>query len=43
MKNGYGMVYLLYAIERKYPNAMYEWGGNVVNQGGKGVRSPVDF
>ncbi|MBU4361070.1 tyrosine-type recombinase/integrase [bacterium] len=25
LKNGYGSVYLPYAIERKYPNAKYEW------------------
>jgi len=25
LKNGFGIVYLPYAIERKYPNAKYEW------------------
>jgi hypothetical protein len=25
LKNGFGTVYLLYAIEKKYPNAKYEW------------------
>lgn len=28
--NGYGSVYLPYAIERKYPNAKYEWGWQYV-------------
>jgi len=26
LKNGYGTVYLPYAIERKYSNAKYDWG-----------------
>jgi integrase len=26
LKNGFGSVYLPYAIERKYPNSKYEWG-----------------
>jgi len=30
LKNGYGNVYLPYAIERKYPNAKYEWGWQYV-------------
>lgn len=30
LKNGFGSVYLPYAIERKYPNAKYEWGGQYV-------------
>ncbi|MDP8226425.1 MAG: integron integrase [Candidatus Celaenobacter polaris] len=29
-KNGYGSVYLPYAIERKYSNAKYEWGWQYV-------------
>ncbi|MBA7681002.1 Tyrosine recombinase XerD [subsurface metagenome] len=30
LKNGYGNVYLPYAIERKYPNAKYDWGWQYV-------------
>lgn len=30
LKDGYGSVYLPYAIERKYPNAKYEWGWQYV-------------
>lgn len=30
LKNGFGSVYLPYAIERKYPNANYEWGWQYV-------------
>ncbi len=30
LKNGFGSVYLLNAIERKYPNAKYEWGWQYV-------------
>lgn len=30
LKNGYGNVYLPYAIEKKYPNAKYEWGWQYV-------------
>jgi len=30
LKNGFGSVYLPYAIERKYPNAKYEWGWQYV-------------
>ncbi|MDD3807422.1 MAG: integron integrase [Candidatus Marinimicrobia bacterium] len=30
LKNGFGNVYLPYAIERKYPNAKYEWGWQYV-------------
>jgi integrase len=30
LKNGYGSVYLPYAIERKYPNVKYEWGWQYV-------------
>jgi len=29
-KNGFGSIYLPYAIERKYPNAKYEWGWQYV-------------
>jgi integrase len=30
LKNGFGTVYLPYAIERKYPNARSEWGWQYV-------------
>lgn len=30
LKNGYGSVYLPYALERKYPNAKYKWGWQYV-------------
>jgi len=30
LRNGYGSVYLPYAIERKYPNAKYEWAWQYV-------------
>ena len=30
LKDGFGTVYLPYAIERKYPNAKYEWGWQYV-------------
>jgi integron integrase len=30
LKAGYGSVYLPYALERKYPNAQYEWGWQYV-------------
>ena len=30
LKNGYGAVYLPYALERKYPNANREWGWQYV-------------
>lgn len=30
LKNGFGLVYLPYAIDRKYPNAKYEWGWQYV-------------
>lgn len=30
LKNGYGSVYLPYALERKYPNASREWGWQYV-------------
>ena len=30
LKNGYGTVYLPYAIERKYSNAKYDWGWQYV-------------
>ena len=30
LNNGYGSVYLPYAIERKYTNAKYEWGWQYV-------------
>jgi len=30
LKNGYGCVYLPYALERKYPNACREWGWQYV-------------
>jgi len=29
LKNGFGFIYLPYSIERKYPNANYEWDGNM--------------
>lgn len=30
LKNGFGSVFLPYALERKYPNAEYEWGWQYV-------------
>jgi integrase len=30
LKNGFGSVYLPYAVERKYPNANYDWGWQYV-------------
>jgi len=31
LENGYGTAYLPYAIERKYPNAKYDWGWQCVS------------
>jgi integrase len=35
LKNGYGTVYLPYALSRKYPNAAKEWGWQYVFPAGK--------
>jgi len=43
LAQGYGSVYLPFALERKYPRAEREMiYTHVLNRGGRGVQSPLD-
>ena len=41
MKNGFGTVYLPYAIQRKYPNAKFEWNWQYIFPATKISTDPI--